>query len=169
MAQPPFVPVELRDEPSMPEKLPPPGHWTATRPADLTAGQPRGPKLGTPGPDAGYAMLLARRFEGRLAVTAGERADDAIAGCVAVALRRAPLFGRAPVIYDLEHAFTLWGFLGGAPDDLVAFRKRLFEGAADHYWAQRAIVDAVPDDTLHLTPAQVRERPSDWRSLVRTA
>ena len=105
-------------------------------------------------------------MDGRLALTAGERADDTIAGCVAVALRRAPLFGRAPVVYDLEHAFTLWGFLGGAPDDLVAVRKRLFEGAAGHYWGQRAIVDAVPDDTLRLTPAQVRERLADWRSLV---
>ena len=169
MAQPPFVPVELRDEPSIPEKLPPPGRWTANRPADLKAGQPHGPKLGTPGPDAGYAMLLARRFEGRLALTAGERADDAVAGCVTVALRRAPLFGRAPVIYDLEHAFTLWGFLGGAPDDLVAFRRRLFEGAADHYWDQRAIVDAIPDEALRLTPAQVRERLADWRSLVSTS
>ena len=50
--------------------------------------------------------------------------------------------------------------------DLVAFRKRMFEGAADHYWARRAIVDAVPDDTLRLTPTQVRERLSDWRSLI---
>jgi len=131
-------------------------------------GHPPGelPQLGSPGPDQGYALTLARRFEDRLELTEGEHREDAVAGCVAVALKRASIFGRAPVIYDLEHAFTLWGFLGGAPDDLVAFRRRFFEGAADHYWAQRAIVDAVPDDTLRLTPTQVREGLGEWRSLI---
>ena len=167
MAQPPFVPVELRDEPSIPEKLPPPGRWTANRPADLKGGQPHGPKLGTPGPDAGYAVLLARRFEGRLALTAGERADDAVVGCVVVALRRAPLFGRAPVIYDLELAFTLWGFLDTPPEYLVEFRKPLFEGARHQYWDQRQIAGVAPDETLRMTPAQVRERLGQWRELLR--
>ena len=34
----------------------------------------------------------------------------------------------------------------------------MFRGAAEDYWAQRLIVDAVTPETLKLTPAQVRER-----------
>ncbi len=84
---------------------------------------------------------------------------------MAVALRRAALFGRAPVIYDLEMAFTLWGFLGDPPADLVEYRKSLFQAASHDYWAQRPIADAVAESTLRLTPVQVREQMSDWRSL----
>ena len=45
----------------------------------------------------------------------GESVDDAVSGCTAVALRRASLYGRAPVIHDLRIAFTIWGFLDAAP------------------------------------------------------
>ena len=75
-------------------------------------------------------------------------------------------FGRAPAIYDLIFAFTLWGFLGGAPDDLVAARAPLFRSAAHHYEAQRAIADAVRAETLRLTPEQVAERLDAWRELL---
>ena len=39
-------------------------------------------------------------------------------GCLNIALKRASMFGRAPVIYDLEFAYSLFGFLGGAPAEL---------------------------------------------------
>ena len=74
-----------------------------------------------------------------------------------------PRFGRAPAIYDLTFAFTLWGFLGGAPDDLVTARGPLFRSASHHYQAQRAIADSVRDETLRLTPEAVAERLDDWR------
>ena len=168
MAAPEYVPVSLNELPRLKEPIPPPGHWTADRPADLrAAGQPRGPKFGSPGPDQGYAITLARRFEDRLAPAAGEHKEDVIGGCVGVATKRSSLFGRAPVIYDLELAFTLWGFLDAAPDDLVEFRKPLFEGARHHYWEQRQISDLVPDETLRMTPQQVRERLGQWRELLR--
>ena len=38
-----------------------------------------------------------------------------MAGCVPIAMKRAALYGRAPMIYDLELAFTLWGYLGARP------------------------------------------------------
>jgi hypothetical protein len=63
-------------------------------------------------------------------------------------------------------AFTVWGFLGGAPGDLVAFRVPFFQGASHDYERQRAIVDRVKDETLRLTPAEVRARLSDWKSLL---
>ena len=167
MAAPDYVPVPLSEQSRESLRLPPPRKWMADRPADLQRGQPVGPKLGRPGPDQGYLLKLAEeRFTDRVEVAEGEQAEDAIAGCVAVALRRAALFGRAPVALDLEMALRLWGFLGGAPDDLVEFRRRLFAGAAHHYWDHRAVTDLVPDETLRLTPAQVTDRLPDWRQLL---
>jgi hypothetical protein len=125
--------------------------------------------LGAQGPDQGYALVLARRFEGRLYLTTGEHEADAIAGCTGVALKRASILGRAPVLHDLTVAFTIWGFLREAPDDLVAKRKPLFAEVAhpNHYAEQRRIVDMVPDDALRQTPQQVAEAHiRDWRSLL---
>ena len=165
MAAPEYVPVSLADMPRQEDAPKPPDSWRADRPGDLKAGQPVGPKLGSQGPDQGYALGLARRLEGTIYVFEGESKEDAIAGAVAVALKRASRFGRAPVIYDLEFAFRLFGFIGTAPPDLVTFRQKLFEAARHHYWDQRAIVDLMPDETLSLTPAQVNERLADWKSL----
>jgi hypothetical protein len=166
MAAPNYVPVSLGDLPRQDEPAKPPDSWHAERPADLKAGQPVGPKLGRPGPDQGYALWLARRLEDKLFVFEGESKEDAIAGCIGVALKRAARFGRAPVIHDLEFAFRLWGFIGTAPPDLVDFRRSRFEGVRHHYWEQREIADRVPDETLLLTPAQVKDRLGDWRSLI---
>jgi len=126
-----------------------------------------GRRLGSPGPDQGFALGLAARFRDRLVLADGESAEDAIDGCVGVGLRRASLFGRAPVVHDLTVAFTVWGFLGTAPDELVALRRPLFEAVGHHYEAQRAIVDVVPEATLRLPHAAVVERwPAQWRELL---
>jgi hypothetical protein len=165
MAAPDYVPVKLADMPRQEDAPKPPDSWRADRPGDLRGPQPAGPKLGSQGPDQGFALTLARRLEGQLVLADGEHREDAVAGAVAVAMKRASQFGRAPVIYDLEHAFRLFGFIGTAPPDLVTFRRKRFEGARHHYWDQRAIVDIVLEPTLRLTPTQVEERLSDWKSL----
>ena len=84
----------------------------------------------------------------------------------AVASRRAALFGRAPVAKDIELALVLFGFLGDAPADLVAWRAPMFQAAAHHYHQQRAIAGSVSEATLRMTPADVRSRLSEWSSLV---
>jgi hypothetical protein len=89
-----------------------------------------------------------------------------MAGATAVAMRRAARFGRAPSIHDLTFAFTLWGFLGDAPADLIAERRPLFRSASHHYELQREIADRVRDEALRLTPDQVREALPDWRRLL---
>ena len=167
MAQPDYVPLSPADRVRPVERLPAARRWFQRRPADLVKpGQPRGKRFGTPGPDQGYGAMLAERLRDRLQLGPGEHAEDAIAGCLAVALRRAALFGRAPVIWDLEHAFTLWGYLGDPPADLVEHRLPLFQSAAHHYEAQRVIADSVSESSLRLTPEQVRDQLSDWRSLL---
>ena len=166
MAQPEYVPIVPGDRVRGAERLPVPDKWMANRPAETARGfQPVGNRLGSVGPDAGFALRLARRFDDRLELTSTEHKEDAVAGSVGIATKRAALYGRAPMIYDLEHAFTLWGFLGGAPQELVDIRVAAFQGAAHDYWIQRAIVDQVPEATLRLAPGVVRERLPVWREL----
>ena len=167
MAAPQFVPTAQVDEPRKGLPLPPAEGWWAARPGELGPAQPVGRRLGRPGPDQGYALRLVREFEDRLSLGPGEKLDDVVAGCVAVAMKRSALFGRAPVVHDLDVAFRVWGFLGDAPDDLVQHRAHLFEGAGHHYDEQRTIADSVPDETLQLSHGEVARRfPSEWRSLL---
>ncbi len=167
MTQPSFVPVVEADQVRRAYQLHVPEIWTTSRPSELRGTRaPSGAFLGTPGPDQGFALKLARRFEDRLVLGTGEQAEDAMVGCTAVAMRRAASFGRAPVIHDLTLAFTLWGFLVGAPADLIEAREPLFRSASHHYQAQRVIADCVHDSTLRLTPLQVAEKIQDWRSLL---
>src|SRR3954462_15719101 len=91
-----------------------PERWIADRPGDMDE-QPRGDRLGTPGPDLGYALKLIRQFEGKLHLDPGENTDDVVAGCVAIAMKRASLFGRAPTVHDIRMALTLWGYLDDSP------------------------------------------------------
>jgi len=167
VTQPDYVPLATADRVRPVERLPVALPWRADRPSDeANAVVPTGPRFGYTGPDLGYGLRLARRFVARLQLASGESADDAVSGCFAVGARRASGFGRAPVIYDMELAYTLWGFLGHAPADLVAFRVPLFQGVHHDYWRQRGIADRVKEETLRLQPADVRARLQDWRSLI---
>jgi len=144
-----------------------PDSWRATRPGDLDAGQPRGPRFGNQGPDQGYILTLVPKFEGKLHLQRYEQADDVNAGCVAVALKRASLFGRAPVIHDLASAYRIWGFLDdNAPAELATLRQRVFAGVANpHHWLElRRLVDGVPEATLRLPHTEVTA--GAWRSLI---
>ncbi|MGH9057292.1 MAG: hypothetical protein ACRDYY_15740 [Acidimicrobiales bacterium] len=167
MSQPDHVPIQASDRVRPSALLPAPEKWYLDRPAeqvDLT--HPVGPRFGTTGPDLGYGLKLARRLEHRVELAAGEHLEDVVAGCFACGARRAAHIGRAPVIHDMEWGYGLWGYLGGAPDDLVAWRAQMFRGVAEHYWDQRKIVDAVRPQALLLTPAEVRERLGSWRELL---
>ena len=167
MTQPSFVPIVEADQVRPSYRLDVPGIWTQSRPSELRGTSiPTGALFGSPGPDQGFALKLARRFEERLDLAEGESAEDAVAGATAVAMRRAARFGRAPVVHDLAFAFTLWGYLGGAPADLVEFRVPLFRSAAHHYQAQRAGSPTVAEDALRLTPEAVADRLAAWRDLL---
>ncbi len=168
MTQPNFVPIVETDQVRPSYRLRTPAGWRAGRVSDLRGPEgTRGREFGVPGPDQGYALLLAHtQFEDRLELSGGITAEDALVGCSGVASRRAALFGRAPVAKDIELALILFGFLGDAPEDLVTYRAPLFQAAAHHYHQQRAIAGAVSEDTLRMTPAGVRSRLSQWRSMV---
>ncbi|WP_419840868.1 hypothetical protein [Candidatus Poriferisodalis sp.] len=148
-----------------------PQRWTPGRPAELIGGQPLGALRGHQGPDQGYAYGLVPLFDDRVHLAEHEERHDVDAGCVAVALKRASLFGRAPVVWDLEAGYLAFGFLDEHPPaELVARRTPLFEGAAEahHYKQVRELVACVPTEVLSLAPPALRQRyESDALSLTR--
>ena len=172
MAAPQYVPVPPTEKVrsyASPDHVP--DTWSADRPAELQGRQPKTGALGFQGPDQGYGILLANLLRDRVRVGAGESVDDALRGCLNVALRRASMFGRAPVVHDLTIALTIFGFLDAEPPaELVALRRPVFEGvsnAVHHYFEGRAIADAVPEATLRMTPSQVTALfPERWRQLI---
>jgi len=172
MSAPKFSPVGPTERPraySSPDHVP--EQWTPGRPGEIDGFQPDAPRLGDPGPDQGFALLIAARLRPKLQLQPGEHADDAIRGCLGVALRRASMFSRAPVVHDLTIAFTIWGFYDPQPPaDLLALRRRMFEGlrlVGHHYAEAREVADLPPDATLRMTHGQVTERyPAAWRELV---
>ncbi len=172
MAAPKFAPVDPLDRARGYESPPyVPDPWEADRPAEIRGRQPTGARLGYQGPDQGYALTLASLVRPEVVVQPGESVEDAIAGCTAIALRRASLYGRAPIMPDVRLALTIWGFFDPSPPgDLVGLRRAVFEGVADtlhHYEARRALVDSVPEASLRQTLDQVGAAyPQDWRGLL---
>ena len=73
---------------------------------------------------------------------------SAISLVAEVAGKRAAAFGRAPVIGDVELAMAVLGYDGSTDGAFAAWRARAGHGAAHHYAARRAVVDAVPDSLL---------------------
>jgi hypothetical protein len=166
VAAPDFVTSTLADQPRRGLPLPAPDGWVPDRVSEVAAA-PSGLAFGRPGPDQGFGLKLARRFADRLVLQVGESSEDAVVGCLGVGLRRASIFGRAPVVHDFDIAFRIWGFLGDAPTPLLERRRLLFESAAHHYEHQRAIADAVPESTLRLAHGEVARRfPAEWQTLL---
>ncbi|HCJ86324.1 MAG TPA: hypothetical protein DHV80_07175 [Acidimicrobiaceae bacterium] len=129
--------------------------------------------MGYQGPDQGYALRLCRGFREQLHISEDEHLNDVERGCVQIALKRASIFGRAPVVHDLEMAYRVYGFLDAVADAaLVAERSRLFEGLAEshHYGDVRRLVATVSEGTLKMSPRDLEEQYlMDWRSLLEWA
>jgi len=169
MAVDPYVPTRPEDAPRRSVAIPPAVGWRAVRPGDLDpAAGPggNGVLFGTPGPDSGYALTLAEGFHGQITAVFPETAHDAEQLAAQVAMRRGGLFGRAPVRADVELGFTLFGWLGDAPADLVEWRRKAVTGAAHHYARRVGLVEAIPESVIRQRPDQVRERLGEWRNLL---
>ena len=86
MTQPSFVPITEADVVRPARELSVPTSWTANRPADLRIPyRPRGVGHGSPGPDQGFALRLAKRFADRLHLTPGENVEDVEVGVALLA------------------------------------------------------------------------------------
>ena len=106
---------------------------------------------------------LAERARDRLALGANESADDALAVIGEVAMKRAALFGRAPVMTDIDIAASLLGYKGEVDPAFVQWRTHAVQGAKHEYEKRRAIVDAVADAVLRMPP-QVAALLIEFRS-----
>lgn len=169
MAAPKFAPTPVLDDVRTYSSPPvAPESWTNDRPGDIEGSQPRGERLGYQGPDQGYGLMLARRLAPKVHIVGNLDREDAVRGALNIGLRRASLFGRAPVIHDLVVAFTIWGFFDDKPAaDLVTTREEMFRGIGHvhHYVQGRAVADAVPESTLRMTPQQAAEAyRRNWRA-----
>lgn len=172
MAAPKFTPIAPADRTgsySSPDYVP--DRWMADRPGDLEGRQPVGRRLGYQGPDQGYGLKLAERLRPEVRVQDPVSVNDALTGATAIGMRRASLFGRAPVIHDIRVGLMIWGFLDEQPpEELVSERHRRFVGIGQsgHHYAQiRDLVDAVPESTLRSSPEEVRQAyPASWRRLT---
>lgn len=165
----PYVPERREDKPRQLPNLapgvvvPPAGHWRADRPGDLVAGQPKGTLLGRPGPNVGYALTLVNRWKERFRLAPNEHFDDAAAVVSEIAMKRAALFGRAPVATDIELAMDLLGYTSDLPPESGEARMRVVHGTGHDYPARRELVDRVPDDVLRLAPSYLVSRAAEFR------
>jgi hypothetical protein len=110
---------------------------------------------------------LARRAQDRLRLAPAEDAGGALAVLAEIAGRRATLFGRAPVMGDIDHAIVMLGYDGSADADFAQARAHLVHDAAHHYPRRRAIVDAVPEHLLGRRPTELKGLVDDWRAGLR--
>ena len=168
MTQPSYVPIVESDQVRPAYRLRTPGDWRQRRVAELVSPEPpQGRAIGTPGPDTGYAQLLAHElFAERVELTDGIGLEDALTVGAVVAGRRAALFGRAPVAKDVELGLVVFGLLGGAPPELVEWRAPRLQALSHHYQEQRRLADAVPEATLRMDPAAAAVQLAQWRSLL---
>ena len=74
--------------------------------------------------------------------------------------------GRSRIL-KLRLALELFGFLVDADAALVSWRRVRFASAAGHhgYYVKLRLAEAVPTETLHLTPAAAAEASArNWRT-----
>ncbi len=136
--------------------------WTADRPGELQpAVEQAGAHFGHPGPSQGFALTIAHRLSSSLVLTSGESHHDVEVGAAAIACRRAALFGRAPQVFDVRLALSLFGFLDTAAPELVALRKTRFSGVSHSYPLQRLLADSIPESTLTLSLEAALALPTD--------
>lgn len=171
MGQQPNIELEIADLPRPRPKPDPARAWVPSRPGEL--GGPEDMKwgngFGTNGPDAGYALLLAKQRD--LDLADGEHRENADAAVAAVAAARSSLFGRGPTGKDIDLALVLLGYdKGSVPKETAANlgedRLGWFTGAAHHPAKLVDFIAKLPSDTLRLTAAEARGRMASGETLI---
>jgi hypothetical protein len=149
VTQPTFFPVAATGQvrPSMTIAAPEIGR-TPKKGLTRSARPPAGRGLGTPAPDAGYALGIAHREVAKLNFAHEHDRHNVELGVALVAAKRAGLVRRAPMLDDVRVALDHFGLRGVAVVDEALARP--FRGIAHSYVAQRALVDAV--DATALVP-----------------
>ena len=169
MAVDPYVPTRPEDAPRRWVAGPPAAGWLADRPGDIDPDLGSGRKgvlFGSPGPDSGYALTLAKHFHDQITAVFPETVHDAESLAAHVAMRRGGVFGRAPVRADVELGLTLFGWLGDPPAELVEWRRKAVANVGHDYPRRVSLVEAIPEWVIRQRPDQIRDRLSDWKHLL---
>ncbi|HEV2427927.1 MAG TPA: hypothetical protein VGS61_06890 [Acidimicrobiales bacterium] len=142
MSQPSFTPVPAAGEVRAVMETPTPEVGRAPKPGLLRTTHPEaGRMLGTPGPDAGFALTIAHRVVARRDFEREADRHDVELGVALVAAKRASLVGRGPIVGDVDAAMAALGL--GADGPVNAAVSARFAGLAHSYPAQRELVDSV--------------------------
>ena len=170
----PFVPADLADRPR--QQAEPPARRRAAARVELAS--PTGPAISVrraaatascsavPGPNVGYAYTLAERVARTGCGSARTSTlDDAVAVVAEIAAKRAAIFGRAPVIDDVDVAIDAARLRRRRPTTPSSRSVRSScTSAAHEYLRRRTMVDAVPESLLRKRMAEVAESVDAWRS-----
>ncbi len=144
MTQPTFVPIPTSAEvrPTYPTPAP-----ELNRPAKagLLRHVPRLQGAGTPAPDAGFALSLARRVVHGLELERPADRHDLELAVALLAQKRASRQGRGPAAPDVTAALAA---LGAQATPVPAQVTRPLSGLAHDYFAQRSLVDGIDDEVL---------------------
>jgi hypothetical protein len=140
VGQEPNIPLGFEDLPRPTPKPAAPRRWSPTRPGEVGSPDemPWGGSFGTPGPDIGFAIRIART---RGIPGPEKRRADAEAAIVAVMAARASAVGRAPTSPDFDVAV---GLLGLESDAGFA----VLDGIAHDSKRLRSLVADIPRDAL---------------------
>ena len=159
MTQPDYVPVAAGSQLREVDPLAIPEAWTPTRPSELAplkvSAVEQGKLLGTPSPDSGFALKLARIRVHKLELAIGEHREDVERAVAAIAIKRAAFFSRAPVIHDVDFAIALLGY-GEAdiPVEVLEHRKAVVSGVSHDYFKMRRMLEAIGPETLAATSVE---------------
>ena len=170
MGQQPNIELEMADLPRPRPKPEPARSWVPDRPGELNGPEDMkwGSGFGVTGPDAGYALVLAKRREFELGD--GEHRANADVAVAAVAAARSSLFRRGPTGKDLDLALVLLGYDGSVPEtmraQLAERRISWFTGAAHHPAKLVGFIAHLSPETLRLTADEARVRMAKGEQLV---
>jgi hypothetical protein len=124
------------------------------------------PGFGLPCPDAGYALFLAALAVEHLVLEFGDRRDDAECAIATVAVRRAGMLGRAPLLQDVEIGRTLLAYDQPTDADFARWRARWICGIARDVDLRQRLADAaLASETLR--PPLDADAVHGWRATLR--
>ncbi len=160
MTQPDFVPITISVAKFYRGEIP---SKELRRPAEFKGSRRfRGRLFGSPGPDQGYILNIVEGYVEKLVLRPGESLADAVMALVVIGSKRASIFGRAPMKFDIDFALELLRLSQDVFGDFAGVRKKLLVGLAHDYVAQRELADLFNDDLLKLTPQGVAEHTEIW-------
>lgn len=151
VSQPKFVSSPNHEKALGMVELPAARQWSNPRSGKITSSDANESLMGSAGPSGGFALKLVHEQLAKMVMSDDEEAADIAIGLGVLVSKRASIFGRSPIIFDVHFFEVLFGLDGTQDQSLIEFRKMFFRGAAHSYLVQRQLADAVPESTLRLS------------------